>query len=78
MVRKGSTVYLIGVPKPNSPIAVDALVDLLGNQVTVKGVYMGSTNIKHDIPMYADLYLRGRFNLDDLISREINIAEINK
>ena len=39
---------------------------------------MGSTNIKHDIPMYADLYLRGRFNLEDLISREINIAETNK
>ncbi|EMC2290414.1 hypothetical protein VB661_004138 [Salmonella enterica] len=38
---------------------------------------MGSTNIKRDIPMYADLYLQGRFNLDDLISREINIAEIN-
>ncbi len=38
---------------------------------------MGSTNIKCDIPMYADLYLQGRFNLDDLISSEINIAEIN-
>ena len=77
MVRKGGTAYMIGVPRPNSAIAVDALVDLLGNQATVKGVYMGSTNIKHDIPTYADLYLRGRFNLDDLISREIDIAEIN-
>jgi hypothetical protein len=38
---------------------------------------MGSTNIKHDIPMYANLYLQGRFNLDDLISKEINISEIN-
>ena len=58
-------------------IAVDVLMDLIINQVTVKGVYMGSTNIKHDIPMYANLYLQGRFNLDDLISREINISEIN-
>jgi S-(hydroxymethyl)glutathione dehydrogenase/alcohol dehydrogenase len=38
---------------------------------------MGSTNAKHDIPMYANLYLQGRFNLDDLISKEINISEIN-
>ncbi|AKH44299.2 hypothetical protein WYH_03280 (plasmid) [Croceibacterium atlanticum] len=38
---------------------------------------MGSTNIKHDIPMYAELYLQGKLNLDDLISREIGIGEIN-
>jgi S-(hydroxymethyl)glutathione dehydrogenase/alcohol dehydrogenase len=77
MARKGGGAYLIGVHKPNTPINVDVLIDLITNQVTVKGVYMGSTNIKHDIPMYADLYLRGRFNLDDLISKEINIAQIN-
>lgn len=28
--------------------------------------------------MFADLYLQGRFNLDDLISRTINIREINE
>lgn len=78
MARKGGGAFLIGVHKPDSPIAVDALIDLVTNQVVVKGVYMGSSNIKHDIPMYADLYLQGRFNLDDLISREINISEINE
>lgn len=77
MARKGGGAYLIGIHKPDSPIAVDVLMDLIINQVTVKGVYMGSTNIKHDIPMYANLYLQGRFNLDDLISKEINISEIN-
>jgi len=77
MARKGGGAFLIGVHKPDSPIAVDALIDLVTNQVTVKGVYMGSSNIRHDIPLYADLYLQGRFNLDDLISKEINISEIN-
>jgi S-(hydroxymethyl)glutathione dehydrogenase/alcohol dehydrogenase len=38
---------------------------------------MGSTNIKHDIPMYAELYLQGRLDLDDLIAQEINIEQIN-
>ncbi|MBH1449360.1 Zn-dependent alcohol dehydrogenase [Stenotrophomonas maltophilia] len=78
MLRKGGGAYLIGMHKPNSPINVDALMDLLVNQVSITGVYMGSSNIKHDIPMYADLYLQGRFNLDDLISREIGIDEINE
>lgn len=77
MLRKGGGAYLIGMHKPNSPINVDALMDLLVNQVSIQGVYMGSTNIKRDIPMYASLYLQGRFNLDDLISREISINEIN-
>ncbi|MEH0295496.1 Zn-dependent alcohol dehydrogenase [Agrobacterium sp. CCNWLW155] len=78
MLRKGGGAYLIGMHKPNAPIEVDALMDLIANQGTIKGVFMGSTNIKHDIPMYADLYLQGRFNLDDLISREIGIGEINE
>lgn len=77
MARRGGGAYFIGVHKPNSPIALDVFADLLNQQVTIKGVLMGSTNIKRDIPMYADLYLQGRFNLDDLISREISISEIN-
>jgi S-(hydroxymethyl)glutathione dehydrogenase/alcohol dehydrogenase len=77
MVRKGGGAYLIGVHAPTSTIDVNVTVDLLTNQVDVRGVYMGSSNIKHDIPMYAELYLQGKLNLDDLISREINIDDIN-
>ncbi|MBB5733915.1 S-(hydroxymethyl)glutathione dehydrogenase/alcohol dehydrogenase [Altererythrobacter atlanticus] len=77
MARKGGGAYLIGVHAPTSTIDVNVTVDLLTNQVDIRGVYMGSTNIKHDIPMYAELYLQGKLNLDDLISREIGIGEIN-
>jgi S-(hydroxymethyl)glutathione dehydrogenase/alcohol dehydrogenase len=78
MARVGGRAYQIGVHQPGSPINVDVTLDLITRQVAVQGVYMGSSNIKHDIPMYANLYLKGRFNLDDLISREINICEINE
>lgn len=77
MVRKGGGAYLIGLHRPGGEIDINAL-GLIINQVKVQGVFMGSSNIKHDIPMYADLYLQGRFNLDDLISREINISQINE
>ncbi|RAA69542.1 alcohol dehydrogenase, partial [Burkholderia multivorans] len=43
-----------------------------------QGVSMGSTNLKRDIPMYADLYMQGRLNLDDLISQEISIDEVDE
>jgi len=37
----------------------------------------GSTNAKRDIPMYAHLYLQGRMNLDDLVSRKISLRDVN-
>jgi S-(hydroxymethyl)glutathione dehydrogenase/alcohol dehydrogenase len=42
------------------------IFDAIGGQKRVQGVNFGSTNSKHDIPMYADLYLQGRLNLDDV------------
>jgi Zn-dependent alcohol dehydrogenase len=35
------------------------------------------SNAKRDIPMYAELYLQGRLNLDDLVSRRIALREVN-
>jgi len=34
MTRKGGGAYMLGVHKPDQPIAVDALIDLVTNQVT--------------------------------------------
>jgi S-(hydroxymethyl)glutathione dehydrogenase / alcohol dehydrogenase len=78
MVRKGGTAYMIGMHSLEKPIEINVTTDLLRSQVAIKGVTMGSSNIKKDIPLYAQLYLQGKLNLDDLISREINIAQINE
>jgi S-(hydroxymethyl)glutathione dehydrogenase/alcohol dehydrogenase len=43
----------------------------------VLGVNFGSTNAKRDIPMYAELYLQGRMNLDDLVSKRISLRDVN-
>jgi S-(hydroxymethyl)glutathione dehydrogenase/alcohol dehydrogenase len=40
-------------------------------------VNFGSANFKRDTPMYAALYLQGRMNLDDLVSRKISLREVN-
>jgi S-(hydroxymethyl)glutathione dehydrogenase/alcohol dehydrogenase len=78
MLRTGGTAYMIGAHKPGSAIDLNVQDDLVGLQKSVRGVYMGSSNFKHDVPMYADLYLRGQLNLDDLLSREIDISQINE
>ncbi|WIW89523.1 Zn-dependent alcohol dehydrogenase [Sphingobium sp. V4] len=75
--RVGGSVYLIGAHRPGSTVNIDVLTDIIGPQRTIKGVFMGGANIKRDIPAYADLYLQGRFNLDDLVSQTISLDEIN-
>jgi Zn-dependent alcohol dehydrogenase len=49
----------------------------IGAQKRVVGVNFGSTNAKRDIPMYAQPYLQGGMNLDDLVSRRISLREVN-
>jgi hypothetical protein len=53
------------------------IFDAIGGQTRVQGVNFGSTNFKRDIPMYAELYLQGRMNLDDLVSKRIALREVN-
>lgn len=76
--RRGGTAYLIGAHAPGKEITFDIGADLMQHNRTIRPVFMGSSNIKRDIPMFAELYLQGRFNLDDLISQEISLAQINE
>lgn len=77
MAAPGGGLYLIGVIDPTSHIEVHQ-VGLIGSQKRIQGVYMGSTTAKRDIPMYAKLYLEGRFELDSLLSKEIALDEVNE
>ncbi|MFE9857021.1 zinc-binding dehydrogenase [Streptomyces sp. NPDC005780] len=77
MLGKGGGLYLIGVGGTDAGIDVSALT-ALSNSQKVQGVYMGSSNLKRDIPFYASMYLQGRMNLDDLVSREIGLGDIEQ
>jgi S-(hydroxymethyl)glutathione dehydrogenase / alcohol dehydrogenase len=61
---------------PDVEIAMN-VVSAIGGQKRVQGVSFGSTNFKRDIPTYAALYLQGRMNLDDLVSRRIALRDVN-
>lgn len=77
MLAVGGGLYLVGVTKPEVNIDVN-IFDAIGGQKRVQGVNYGSTNFKRDIPMYADLYLQGRMNLDDLVSKRIALRDVNE
>ena len=76
MLGVGGGLYLVGVAKPEVEIGMN-IFNAIGGQKRVQGVNFGSTNAKHDIPMYAQLYLQGRMNLDDLVSRKIPLRDVN-
>ncbi|MDR2256477.1 MAG: Zn-dependent alcohol dehydrogenase [Arthrobacter sp.] len=77
MLGVGGTAFLIGVHQPGSTIEVTPFGDLMGKQKGIRGVSMGSSTIKVDIPMFADLYLQGRFKLAELVSHELGLDEID-
>lgn len=76
MLGTGGGLYLVGIMGENPGIDIDALT-VLGNKLRVEGVYMGSSNLKRDIPYYAHMSLQGRFNLKDLVSKEIALSGID-
>jgi S-(hydroxymethyl)glutathione dehydrogenase / alcohol dehydrogenase len=76
MLGAGGGLYLVGVAKPEVGLDVN-IFDAIGGQKRVQGVNYGSTNFKRDIPMFADLYLQGRLNLDDLVSKRIALRDVN-
>jgi len=76
MLGVGGGLYLVGVDKPEVNFDLN-IFDAIGGQKRVKGVNFGSTNAKRDIPMYAERYLQGRMNLDDLVSKKISLRDVN-
>jgi S-(hydroxymethyl)glutathione dehydrogenase/alcohol dehydrogenase len=76
MLGVGGGLYLVGVSKPEVVLDVN-IFNAIGSQKRIQGVNFGSTNFKRDIPMFADLYLQGRMNLDDLVSKRIALRDVN-
>ena len=76
MLGVGGGLYLVGVERPEVEFGVN-IFNAIAGQKRVQAVNFGSTNAKRDIPMYAELYLQGRMNLDDLVSKRIALRDVN-
>ncbi|MCR8669790.1 zinc-binding dehydrogenase [Agrococcus sp. HG114] len=76
---KGGTLVLAGM----SQDVMEKNIHLAGTQLifkeqTIRGTIFGSSNPRHDIPMILDLYARGVLKLDELVSRQYSLDEINR
>jgi S-(hydroxymethyl)glutathione dehydrogenase/alcohol dehydrogenase len=77
MVGMGGGLYLVGVQGDTAGIDISS-PSLMFRHAKVQGVGMGSTVPRRDIPMFANLYLQGRYRLDELISKTIALGEIDQ
>jgi S-(hydroxymethyl)glutathione dehydrogenase/alcohol dehydrogenase len=75
MLGMGGTATVIGMIPIGTPIELQGVALLAERKI--QGSVMGSTRFRIDMPMYANLYLQGRLKLDELVSRTLNLDQIN-
>jgi Zn-dependent alcohol dehydrogenase len=70
----GGTCTLVGVPKLGTEASF--VVNSLYNNKSILGCRYGASRPHHDIPLIAQMYLDGRFKLDEMVTRTYQPAAI--
>lgn len=73
--RRGGTTITVGLPNPEDNFSVPA-VQIVAEERTIKGSFMGSSVPRRDIPPFIALYQAGRLPVDRLVSRIITLDDI--
>lgn len=77
MLDNGGTLYQIGMGSGTDTLNTVPMQNAF-NRKAVQGVFMGSGVPKRDMAMLVKQYQAGRLNLDDIVSGEIKLNEVNK
>jgi Zn-dependent alcohol dehydrogenase len=78
MTRRGGQAVLVGIPRLDVMLTLPAMLGVVLAERTVKGCWYGSSDIRRDVPRLVDLYRDGRLRLDELVSRRIDLAQVNE
>lgn len=76
MLDLGGTATIVGVMSATASFSVKAWTLLRDRKV--QGCTMGSNRFRADIPVLADLYLRGRLELDSLITQRFGLDQVGE
>lgn len=77
MTRRGGTTVTAGLPPPEAALAVN-VVQLVAEERTLTGSYIGTCVPSRDIPRYVALFREGRLPVDRLLSGTIPLERINE
>ena len=76
-VRKGGTAVLIGLAPVGDTAPID-MVDMVRKQKTLMGSYYGSASPHETFRKLVDFYLKGRLDIESLITRSYAFEQINE
>ena len=76
VTRRGGTTVSAGLSHPDQHFAVQH-VNLVAEERTVKGSYVGSCVPIRDVPNLIELYQRGRLPVDRLMSETVGLDDLN-
>jgi len=71
----GGSLVIVGVPKLDA--RADFLVNALRLDRAILGCRYGTARPQNDFPMLAELYLGGRLKIDELITRQYALDDVN-
>lgn len=71
------TVVLVGVPNPTVNIELP-LIEIFGRGGSLKSSWYGDCLPTRDFPLYIDLYLQGRIDMDRFVTETIGMDEVEK
>jgi alcohol dehydrogenase len=77
ITRRGGTTITAGLPPPGAALPVP-IVQLVAEERTVKGSYIGTCVPTRDIPRYVALYRAGKLPVDRLMSGKLSLDQINE
>jgi alcohol dehydrogenase len=77
MTRRGGMTVTAGLPHPDHRWPVQQ-VNLVAEERTVKGSYVGSCVPVRDVPRYVALFLAGKLPVDRLLGERLALADINR
>ncbi len=76
ITRRGGQTVTAGLPHPDARLSLPAL-QIVGEERTLRGSYLGSCVPVRDIPTYIKLYRQGLLPVDKLMGERLSLSEIN-
>lgn len=77
LTRRGGTTVSSGLSDPNRRFSIQH-VNLVAEERTIKGSYLGSCVPRRDIPEYIELFEAGVLPVDKLMSEKITLDQVNE
>ena len=78
LVGKRGRVVVTAIGHPEDTSMSGSLLELTLYEKQIRGALYGSSNAAHDIPRLVELYNSGHLKLDELITREYTLDQINE